>query len=92
LGEESCESVFNYIADLLAHNLTTAPDSLTLRALEHSAIAPTNWTTKGLLIDQLRGESELLEAIETGERKVEVQWLIPITQDQDVFHLELASY
>ena len=53
----------------------------------HSKWAPDHWTAKGILIDELRGESEELEEIEIGGRKVHVNWIAPLSEAEVQFIL-----
>ncbi|MFD1884934.1 suppressor of fused domain protein [Paenibacillus wenxiniae] len=79
LGDEPVERIFAYICDLLAHHIEVAPHSRIPRVMGESELAPDNWSTRALLLDELRGESEELEAIRIGDEIVQVIWAVPIT-------------
>lgn len=82
LGQESIDRIFSYFCDLIAHNIENIKSSEVPRVMTESALAPENWTTKALLIDELRGESEELEEIKIGEEVISVLWVIPITHKE----------
>ncbi|RJX41757.1 hypothetical protein D3P09_07365 [Paenibacillus pinisoli] len=82
MGQESIDRVFSYFCDLIAHNLEHMRSSDVPRVMTESALAPENWTTKALLIDELRGESEDFEEINIGEDIISVLWVIPITSKE----------
>ncbi|WP_231392101.1 MULTISPECIES: suppressor of fused domain protein [unclassified Paenibacillus] len=82
LGQESLDRIFSYFCDLIAHNIENIKSSEAPRVMTESALAPENWTTKALLIDELRGESEDLEEIKIGEEIISVLWVVPITHKE----------
>lgn len=82
LGQESMDRIFSYFCDLIAHHIEHIKSSEVPRVMTESALAPENWTTKALLIDELRGESEDLEEIKIGEEIISVLWVIPITHNE----------
>ncbi|RAV16731.1 suppressor of fused domain protein [Paenibacillus contaminans] len=82
LGQESIDRIFSYFCDLIAHNIENIKSSEVPRVMTESALAPENWTTKALLIDELRGESEGLEEMKIGEEVISVLWVIPITHKE----------
>ncbi|WP_340026543.1 suppressor of fused domain protein [Paenibacillus sp. FSL K6-1096] len=82
LGGESVDRIFTYLSDLIAHHIETAGDSRIPRVMGESPLAPANWTTTALLLDELRGESEELEAIEVGDEGVQIQWAVPVTAQE----------
>jgi Suppressor of fused protein (SUFU) len=82
LGGETSDVVFNYFADVIAHNIESAKNSITPRVIQSTTLAPTQWTTTALLIDELRGEDDSIETIMVGSQKVTVQWVVPITQNE----------
>jgi len=51
--------------------------------MSESALAPERWTTKAILIDELRGESEELEEIIIGSEKVSLLWVVPINENEE---------
>ena len=73
------DRIFSYISDLIAHFIENCIGNLTPRVLGESKLAPNHWTAKGILIDELRGESEELEEIEIGGRKIHVNWIAPLS-------------
>lgn len=79
LGQENIDRIFSYFCDIVAHNIEHIQSSEVPRVMTESALAPENWTTKALLIDELRGESEDLEQIKIGEEIINVLWVVPIT-------------
>lgn len=79
LGGESVDRIFTYLSDLIAHHIEAAGDSRIPRVMGESGLAPANWTTTGLLLDELRGESEDLEEIKVGSERVQILWAVPIT-------------
>lgn len=79
LGGESVDRIFTYLSDLLAHHIESAGDSRIPRVMGESPLAPANWTTTALLLDELRGESEDLEEIKVGSEGVQILWAVPIT-------------
>lgn len=79
LGQENIDRIFSYFCDIIAHNIEHIQSSEVPRVMTESALAPENWTTKALLIDELRGESEDLEQIKIGEEIINVLWVVPIT-------------
>lgn len=79
LGQENIDRIFTYFCDLIAHNIENIKSSGVPRVMTESTLAPENWTTKALLIDELRGESEDLEEIKIGEEVISVLWVVPIT-------------
>lgn len=83
LGNESIDRVFTYFCDIIAHNIENVEGSEPPRVMSESALAPEKWTTKAILIDELRGESEELEEIILGPEKVSVLWVIPITGNEE---------
>ncbi|TVX93302.1 suppressor of fused domain protein [Paenibacillus agilis] len=82
LGQESIDRIFSYFCDLIAHNIENITSSEVPRVMTESTLAPENWTTKALLIDELRGESEDLEEIKIGEEIISVLWIVPITHTE----------
>ncbi|GGH20448.1 suppressor of fused domain protein [Paenibacillus segetis] len=82
LGQESIDRIFSYFCDLIAHNIENIQSSEVPRVMTESALAPENWTTKALLVDELRGESEDLEEIKIGEEIISVLWVVPITNNE----------
>ncbi|MFF2889156.1 suppressor of fused domain protein [Paenibacillus sp. NPDC057967] len=82
LGQETIDRIFTYFCDLIAHNIEHIQSSEVPRVMTESALAPENWTTKALLIDELRGESEDFEQIKIGEETISVLWVIPITSKE----------
>ncbi|GKT19635.1 suppressor of fused domain protein [Acidovorax sp. SUPP2522] len=82
LGGESSDRIFGYIVDLIAHHIENAKNSITPIVMPESEIAPDKWSTKALLIDELRGESEKLDDIKVGVESVPVLWLIPISKKE----------
>ncbi|MFD5017402.1 suppressor of fused domain protein [Paenibacillus sp. NPDC058367] len=79
LGQENIDRIFSYFCDIIAHNIEHIQSSEVPRVMTESALIPENWTTKALLIDELRGESEDLEQIKIGEEIINVLWVVPIT-------------
>jgi len=82
LGQESIDRIFSYFCDLIAHNIENIKSSEVPRVMTESALAPENWTTRALLVDELRGESEELEEIKIGQEIISVLWVIPITHKE----------
>ncbi|WP_245367913.1 suppressor of fused domain protein [Paenibacillus silagei] len=87
LGGESVDRIFTYLCDLIAHHIEGAGDSRIPRVMEESPLAPANWTTTALLLDELRGESEELEEIQVGSERVEILWALPVTAQEAVLIL-----
>lgn len=79
LGGESVDRIFTYLSDLIAHHIETAGDSRIPRVMGESPLAPANWTTAALLLDELTGESEELEEIKVGGEGIQILWAVPIT-------------
>ncbi|GBF73527.1 hypothetical protein PA598K_01820 [Paenibacillus sp. 598K] len=88
LGGESVDRVFSYVCDLVAHHIAVSTDSEIPRVMEESALAPSGWTTRALLLDELRGESEALEELRVGSETVQVLWAVPITAEEASLLLE----
>jgi len=83
LGNESIDRVFTYFCDIIAHNIENIESSEPPRVMSESALAPERWTTKAILIDELRGESEELEEIIIGSEKVSLLWVVPINENEE---------
>ena len=88
LGQENIDRIFSYFCDLIAHNIENIKSSEVPRVMSESTLAPENWTTKALLIDELRGESEDLEEIKIGEEIINVLWVVPITPKESLIILQ----
>ncbi|WCM89483.1 suppressor of fused domain protein [Acidovorax sp. NCPPB 3576] len=89
LGGESSDRVFSYVVDLIAHHIENAASSTPPIVMAESEIAPAKWSSKALLIDELRGESESLEGIAVGSESVPVLWVIPInSREVDIINRE----
>lgn len=89
LGGASRDEVFDYVADLCAHSIVNLPRAQPPRVLGPSALAPPEWTTKALLIDEPRGETEEFHRIAIGEiHEVECLWLVPLHEREYRFILE----
>ncbi|WP_320200609.1 suppressor of fused domain protein (plasmid) [Agrobacterium sp. rho-13.3] len=82
LGGSSRDRVLNYMVDLIAHHMKNSETTTAPLVMPESKIAPSEWKAKGLLIDELRGENEILENIKVGDEPVPVLWVIPITGDE----------
>lgn len=82
LGGESVDVIFSYISDLIAHHIEVVNDDLIPRVMEESPLAPSGWSTKAFLLDELRGESEELEEIAVGSEVVQLLWALPITTQE----------
>lgn len=82
LGGEPVDRIFTYLCDLIAHHIESAGDSRIPRVMGESPLAPANWTTTALLLDELRGESEELEEIQVGSGIVQVLWALPVTAQE----------
>lgn len=82
LGGESVDRIFSYLSDLIAHNIENIEDSEPPRVLGESHLAPEQWTTKAILIDELRGESDSLEQISIGNERINVLWVVPISKQE----------
>ncbi|MEJ8293307.1 suppressor of fused domain protein [Delftia tsuruhatensis] len=87
LGGESISRIFSYFSDLISHNIENIESSEPPRVLGESHLSPERWTTKAILIDELRGESDSLEHIKIGEETIDVLWVVPINKKE----LELIS-
>jgi hypothetical protein len=88
LGGESVDVIFSYISDLIAHHIEVVNDDLIPRVMEESQLAPSGWSTKALLLDELRGESEELEEIAVGSEVVRVLWAVPVTAQEAALILQ----
>lgn len=88
LGGESIDVIFSYISDLIAHHIEVVNDALIPRVMEESQLAPSGWSTKAFLLDELRGESEELEEIAVGSELVRVLWALPITAQEAALILQ----
>jgi len=82
LGGASVDRIFTYICDLVAHHIAVSTDSEIPRVMGESALAPSGWTTRALLLDELRGESEALEELRVGSEIVQILWAVPITAEE----------
>ncbi|MGG0823950.1 suppressor of fused domain protein [Paenibacillus turicensis] len=82
LGGVSVDIIFSYISDLIAHHIEVVNDDLIPRVMEESQLAPSGWSTKAFLLDELRGESEELEEIAVGSELVRLLWALPITAQE----------
>ncbi|MCL9662468.1 suppressor of fused domain protein [Paenibacillus hunanensis] len=82
LGDESAERIFTYMCDLLVHHIEVAPDSRIPRVMGESELAPDHWSTRALLLDELRGESEELETIQVGDESIQMIWAVPLTTQE----------
>ncbi|WP_208911560.1 suppressor of fused domain protein [Paracidovorax avenae] len=63
----------------MAHHIENIDDSKIPRVMGESNLAPQGWSTKGFLLDELRGKSEDLEHIWIRSQDVRVLWALPIT-------------
>ena len=82
LGGESVNRIFSYLSDLIAHNIENIENSEPPRVLDESHLAPERWTTKAVLIDELRGESDSLEQINVGDQTIAILWVVPISKQE----------
>lgn len=90
LGGADLEEVFTYFASMAVHIVKNVRRSCHLpRLLGPSPLAPAQWTTKALLIDEATGECEDFGTAQIGDKfEIEIEWLIPLTEAEYKFIIE----
>ena len=79
LGGVSVDRVLQYVCDLLANHIEKSRNHDVPRVMLGSTYAPEQWTCNAVLFDEPRGEPEALMELVVGEKKITLQWVIPIT-------------
>jgi hypothetical protein len=85
LSEQMIDRVFEYMADLVANNIEVCKNRHPVRILDSSQLAPPEWTTKSVLIDEPRGEPDEMQMISIGTQEYDLQWIVPVTQQEAAY-------
>jgi hypothetical protein len=85
LPKQMVDRVFEYMADLVANNIEVCKNRYPLRVLDASQLAPSEWTTKSVLIDEPRGEPDDMQMISVGTQEYNLQWIVPVTQQEAAY-------
>ncbi len=84
-GGAERRAVTNYLLDIMAYSLRQDVEIRVGTLIPTSALAPLEWSTKAILVDEARGEPEEASAFVVGEHKIDLYWLIPITPNEFQF-------
>ena len=84
-SEQMIDRIFEYMADLVANNIEVCKNRRPVRVLDSSQLAPSEWTTKSVLIDEPRGEPDEMQIISVGTREYDLQWIVPVTQQEATY-------
>lgn len=77
-GGASSRQVVNFLLDLAAYALRADVRLREGFVVGETPLAPTQWPTRYLLIDEPRGEPESLTEIPVGTDQVKLWWVVPI--------------
>jgi len=76
------QEIFNYILDISVHRVLKSKKNIPPIIME-SKLAPKEWLTRSILIDDPRGESEeFSENLLLGKNNPQILWIIPIYDEE----------
>ena len=85
LGGANRSEVVNYLLDIMAYTLRDDVSVKEGTTIPETPLAPESWTTRSILFDEARGEPEELSHFHVGTQRVDVFWLVPLTEKERAY-------